>query len=529
MASLSYFDCNLTIGRRATPRPENDHTTEQILEELAHIGIGHALATHCLAYEYDPRIGNGRLSEVCREYPPLHPCYVVQPHPTGAMPTGKALVDYLKDGGARAVRLFPRKHNFPLEETVSGELLTTLEEAEISVFLDLEQTGLPEVGRMLARHPDLNLILLRIGYRIDQWLYPLLEKFPRLKFDLSLYPVHRGIETVVEHFGADRMVFGTALPVFDGGAAVSHIAYANIPDEARAAIASGNLESILWKETAPAAKPEPITPAARDAIWSLARDGKPLADETIIDPHTHMGPYHNFPIPGDPWAAGMVSVMDEQGVDTAVTAPMIALEGGMREGNQIAIDAAHDFPGRFFAFATINPNFSDVEIREELEWCFQNECFKGIKIHPGTHDTPGNDPRYQPVWEFANEYELPILIHTWGTDPRCNPAMFEPIARDYPGARLILGHSGATPGGIDEAIRVCQAVGNTYLDLTKSIIFRGMLEYMVREVGPDRILWGTDLPFICGAGQMGRVAAARLSLGDKRKILGLNAKALFRL
>lgn len=529
MDNTPFFDANLMVGRRANPRPENDLTTDQLLDEMAFLGIARALATHALAVEYDSLIGNERLLEITKENPSLQPCFVVQPHPIGKFPKGDALIEYLQKGGARAVRLYPKKHSFGLEQQADGDLLFPLEEAEIPVLLDLEQTSLDQVDAVLKRHPSLNLILIRVGYRIDQWLFPLLQKHPKLHIDLSLYPVHRGIETIVETFGAGRMIFSSGLPVWNGGAAISHIQYAKIPAEARDQIAFQNLENQLWKETAPAEETPTVEPAKRDSIWIQARAGEPLKDILVIDPHTHMGPYHNFPIPGNPWAEGMLEVMDEQGVDTAVTAPMIALEGGMREGNQIAIEAAEKFPGRFFAFSTINPNFPEKEIREELEWCFQHECFRGIKIHPGTHDTPGNSPNYIPVWEFAHQHALPILIHTWGTDPRCPPSMFEPIAREYPKANLILGHSGATPEGIDEAIAVSKNVPNTYLDLTKSIIYRGMLEYMVEELGAERVLWGTDLPFICGSGQLGRVAAARLSLEDKKKILGLNAKRLFRL
>ena len=529
MDHTPFFDANLMVGRRACPRPENDLSTDQILDEMAHLGITRGLATHALAVEYDPLLGNEKLLEITSAQKSLKPCFVVQPHPIGKFPKGDALIDLLRDGGARAVRMYPKKHSYGLEQQADGDLLFPLEEAEVPVLLDLEQTSLAEVDAVMKRHPSLNLILIRVGYRIDQWLFPLFRKHPNLKIDLSLYPVHRGIETIVDTFGSERMVFSTGLPVWNGGAAITHIQYADIPPEARDQIAFQNLENLLWSETAPEQDASTITPSEQDAIWLRARAGKPLDDILVIDPHTHMGPYHNFPIPGNPWAEGMLEVMDEQDIDTAVTAPMIALEGGMREGNQIAIDASEKFPGRFVAFSTINPNFPEKEIREELEWCFHHACFPGIKLHPGTHDTPGNSSHYDPVWEFANQHALPILIHTWGTDPRCPPAMFEPIAQKYPEAKLILGHSGATPAGIDEAIAVSKNVPNTYLDLTKSIIYRGMLEYMVEELSAERVLWGTDLPFICGSGQLGRVAAARLSLEDKKKILGLNARRLFRL
>ncbi len=51
---------------------------------------------------------------------------------------------------------------------------------------------------------------------------------------------------------------------------------------------------------------------------------------------------------------------------------------------------------------------------------------------------------------------------------------------------------------------------------------------MVRRVGAERILWGTDI-FIDPRPALGRLLMARLSDEDKRLILGLNAKRIFRL
>ena len=44
-----------------------------------------------------------------------------------------------------------------------------------------------------------------------------------------------------------------------------------------------------------------------------------------------------------------------------------------------------------------------------------------------------------------------------------------------------------------------------------------------RAVGADRILFGTDLPFLDPRPQLGRVAFAKISDDEKRLVLGLNA------
>jgi len=65
--------------------------------------------------------------------------------------------------------------------------------------------------------------------------------------------------------------------------------------------------------------------------------------------------------------------------------------------------------------------------------------------------------------------------------------------------------------------------------LTGSLLPRGMLERMVNGVGAERVLFGTDMPFVDGRPQIGYVACARIPDDSKRLIFGLNAKRIFRL
>jgi predicted TIM-barrel fold metal-dependent hydrolase len=527
MPALTLFDCNVTVGSRTISRPENDLSPEQILAEFDHAGVSAGLAFHGHARDYAPRIGNERISALAAQHSRFLPCYVLLPHHTGEFPTGDALLRYLEDGGARAVRLFPNEHNFGLGETWCGDLYSTLEEAGVPLLLDFEQTSWQEVDEILSAHPALNLLLLRVGYRIDRWVHALLDQHPGLRLEPALYPLYCGIETIAEKYGADRLIFGSGLPEWDAGSAISHLQYARIDDEARCSIAGENLKSILWKETAPAFLPSVGESPERDSIWSRVQTGQSLDDVHIVDVHAHMGPWCNFHIPGNPWADGMVEAMDACGIDQVIVAPHVGIGPDMVEGNELAADAIARFPDRIFAYCTISPHYPAAEIVAELEKYRENDGFRGIKIHPVTHDYPADGEFYTPMWEFADANRLPVLIHTWEGDSRCTPSLFGPIGEKFPNAGIILGHSGATPAGIRESIETAGKTPNIYLDLTKSLMYRGMVELMVEGVGADRVLFGTDIPFIGNTGQIGHVAAARLSEEDKRKIFSLNTRQLF--
>jgi predicted TIM-barrel fold metal-dependent hydrolase len=67
---------------------------------------------------------------------------------------------------------------------------------------------------------------------------------------------------------------------------------------------------------------------------------------------------------------------------------------------------------------------------------------------------------------------------------------------------------------------------NLYLDTATSQLHVGMIERFVREVGADRVLFGSDIPLLDPAAQLGRIAYAKIKEEDKVRILRLNAGRL---
>jgi len=261
-------------------------------------------------------------------------------------------------------------------------------------------------------------------------------------------------------------------------------------------------------------------------IWNKVKFGHILRDELIIDCHTHLGPYFNFPIPKH-WAEGMLEAMDSCGIRTAVSAPHVGVLSDFQWANQMMAEVVQKYPERFAGYCTVNPNYPEKDILDELEKCLRHSNFRGIKIHPDLHRCPANAKQYQPVWAFAHEFSVTVLAHTWDALATCDPLMFGPIAKEFPRANILLGHSGGVASGMEKAIQVAKEYRNVYLDLACSRFYHGMLELMVKEVGAERILFGTDMPFLDCRPRIGAVAIAKISDDDKRKIFGLNAKQLF--
>jgi predicted TIM-barrel fold metal-dependent hydrolase len=241
----NFFDCNCLVSQRITRDEKEPYTLAQLEADMDYFGIAEALVTHTLSKEYDPQVGNEQLLKEIRKRPRLHGCFVFVPGATREQgPVREALGAMLRRG-VRAVRLYPKLQTFQLDEWCCGDLLETLEERGVPLFIDLDQADWREIASVCERHRSLPVVVMSTGYRINRIVYPLMERCGNLRIETSLYCVHRGIEDVCRRFGAERLLFGTKWPFHTPGPAITQITYAEISDEDKHKISGDNLRELL--------------------------------------------------------------------------------------------------------------------------------------------------------------------------------------------------------------------------------------------------------------------------------------------
>lgn len=249
------------------------------------------------------------------------------------------------------------------------------------------------------------------------------------------------------------------------------------------------------------------------------------APASIVDAHVHLGPFRNFHIPQND-IDGVVAAMDSMGIDVSVISAHAGISADYIYGNDLVLDAARRYPGRVLGYCVVNPNYS-AAIREELERCFAHAVFRGIKVHPELHDNhPLDSAAYAPMWEFAAERGLPVLSHSYfaGDSLEC----FGRLADQYPTAQVILGHAGQDFPMAD-VVALVERHDNVWLDLCGALSSDGAVEMLVTALGSRRILFGSDLPFINGALQLGTLLYSRLSFDQVADIAYRNATVLYRM
>jgi len=132
----------------------------------------------------------------------------------------------------------------------------------------------------------------------------------------------------------------------------------------------------------------------------------------------------------------------------------------------------------------------------------------------------------RPVLRIARSRKLPVMLHT-GDFSYTAPAMMMGMIQEFSDVTFILAHMGSL-AFVQDAIEVAVASSNTYLE-TSGMTSPAMLRRAVREVGADRILFGSDYPFWHPAVERARVENAGLDQTATRLIMGENVARLLEL
>ncbi|WP_158560829.1 amidohydrolase family protein [Paenibacillus contaminans] len=521
---LQFFDCNSNVGKIGYKHRLQMWRTEDILAEMDRAGIAGALVYHGMAKSHSPSYGNGVLAGELQKSQRLFGCWAAMPDQAGDFLSPETLVSELKANGIRAVKIFPKTHQFDPDRRTAGKLFAELERQRIPLLVDAAELTFSQLADMLADHPELTLLLQGQPWSQERRLFPLMDEYPQLCIEFSALQSNAIIETAYERYGAERLLFGSGMPFKSPGAARSLIDYAQIPEEAKRLIAGGNLCRLLGVTLSHTALP------AEDEVTARASLGLPI-QIPVYDSHTHLiedggGTGSGFPmLRGD--IDNMIKAYRAIGIRKMSIAPWAGINGGDSEaGNTIAEQAIGKYPDEVEGYVVIDPNYvTDVEA-EARKWHVE-KGFKGMKPYYFLSRTPYTAPVYAPWWKLANELRLYALVDPAGQSDSVYTSQIEELAGRYPEVSIFMDHAARSWEIAELYAKVANRFDNVYLQLTYTSVTLGSIEYLVREAGVHKIMFGTDSPMRDPRPQVGWLAYANLSIEEKKALFGGNMKRVW--
>ncbi len=247
-----------------------------------------------------------------------------------------------------------------------------------------------------------------------------------------------------------------------------------------------------------------------------------------IDIHVH----HPWTDPGErpDYQIGRTKALAHQsGIDM-----VLLLTGGggvspeeLQHRNDCTLRLMEEDAAFFLGAMYLSPNHDPAFIREEAGRCAAAGM---VAVKQGT-ELNARDERIDPIAEAAADLDIPILFHAWLKTVEKFPEESDGsdiahLARRHPGTRFIMAHlTGIGRRGVQDV----EDLPNVWVDTCGGWYAAEMVEYAVRHMGPERVLYGSDYPGRDYAAQIGRVLGANLPEEDRQNILWRNAAALLKL
>jgi len=188
-------------------------------------------------------------------------------------------------------------------------------------------------------------------------------------------------------------------------------------------------------------------------------------------------------------------------------------------------------------------NYKQRDLRELADFLGAG-LIKGLKLYPGYEPFYPHDPRLKVVYDLAEEFDVPVMIHSGDTySPGgklkyAHPLEVDEVAVDHPGVKFVICHLG-NPWLVD-CMEVVYKNKNVYADFSGLILgefTEAFEDYMEEEIAdvilyagdPQRFLYGSDWPICEMKSYVDFVRQLKLAPADRHAIFYENARRLFKL
>ncbi len=241
-----------------------------------------------------------------------------------------------------------------------------------------------------------------------------------------------------------------------------------------------------------------------------------------------------------------------------------------RAANDRLAQAVAAHPDRFAAFAAL-PTPDPEAAAAELDRAVTQLGFKGAMVHGLTNGVFFDDKRFWPICERAQALDVPIYLHPAAPHRAVVETYYQDYVQDfpsilsagwgftvetatqgirmvlsgvfdaYPNLKIVLGHMGeglpfllwrinhalSRPGNRPISFRE-QFSQHVYITTSGNFSTPALICSML-ELGVDRILFSVDYPFVPNEPGTRWLDQLQISVDDKEKIAGGNARRLLKL
>ncbi|GAA2058988.1 amidohydrolase family protein [Polymorphospora rubra] len=213
------------------------------------------------------------------------------------------------------------------------------------------------------------------------------------------------------------------------------------------------------------------------------------------------------------------------GIDAMIAFPVSNPHTDYSVDNQRVLKWAEEFPKQIIPFIRLQPHFEDKAVADVHRYAAGGA--RGIKLHPRLDGgyVANDDILVRPIVEAAIENDMVMLFHT-GETWNASAGLLGDLATRYPEGKFICGHMGMLDSYHD-AVAYARRLDNFWLDTT-DFWPPTLITKAVRELGPEKVVFGTDTPYIPAHAEMTKlISGCDLTDDELALVMGGNLARVF--
>ena len=263
----------------------------------------------------------------------------------------------------------------------------------------------------------------------------------------------------------------------------------------------------------------------------------------IVDCHVHLNNYHEQEaVSLDQSLDRLQGAMQEAGVTYSLVLTSYIVSPH-RPSTAEVVKAIENIDSLGVVAGISYLKYRERDLRELADFLSAG-LVKGLKLYPGYEPFYPHDQRLKVVYDLAEEFEVPVMIHTGDTySPKgklkyAHPLEVDEVAVDHPNVKIVICHLG-NPWLVD-CMEVVYKNANVYADFSGLILgefTEAFEDYMEEQIGevilyagePRKFLYGSDWPICSMKSYVEFVRQLKLPPADLHAIMYENSRQLFRL
>jgi len=245
------FDVCSYLGKFGSFWPLKVTTAEELIELMDKFGIDKAAICSLNSILYDHAEGNEEVFQATKRYPNrLVGIATLYPHYQGSLSEFKKCIYKY---GMKGLELLPHYHNYELNDGTIDPFIEEAIKIKVPVLIPLSlsmnwnfpRVKVSAISKLIDTYPEATYVIGKFSYEIEEVLR-IMKKHDNVLVETSGLELMNGIERLAEEIGADRILFGSGMPIQEVGPALAKIREAEINEEEKELILEGNATKLFF-------------------------------------------------------------------------------------------------------------------------------------------------------------------------------------------------------------------------------------------------------------------------------------------